>query len=361
MRRVAILAILLGFLVLVRIGFWVFWGSGGEGLVTIDRENAPLREVLDLIEKQAGIEAITDADPEARVTLRVSRYPLMRALSSLASQVGATAYPAYYLAGDDGEIEDAWARFEAGGGDGSGNWLAYYMPMPDFSAMVPGVGAAPPPHRSDWVSPDGGGDSLHEVLRRAAALQPVCFVAPKAYDPVVGEVPESGRVRRAVGRLAKESGGVAREAYVLRMREEAGGVASVPAPRGPQGATHPPAWAQRPGREEIALRREAAESAMGRVVAELDGEQAAAARKHFEMMQQMRERRESPPEGPPGKSPEEREPLDREEMQTVLEQGGSWASQSTPEERKAHYQDYMETKAEKNDTSGSRKPGGAGN
>jgi|GEM_PF-1471108 len=215
--RQAILGWVIAFLVVCNVSglIWSNWGR-----VTLDYKGAPLQEVLDSLQKQAGIKVKCNLDPTTPVTIRVTKKTFPEALDVLSGITDTSWKLAYVMAPakeDIAKFYDTWSSGErptewnwigrAGGGSGG-----------FFGGMGGGFqddeGAGDPRSNSWNVQPVEKGE-LQVLLQQANILTDALFVVPASWNPKVEKLPPAGVVQRLAYKVASSVNGEADEVFLL--------------------------------------------------------------------------------------------------------------------------------------------------
>lgn len=247
--RFRLAALILLMLVLANIG-WRVWSN--RGLVTVDADNAPLSQVIRRVEKQAGVTLVSNAGPDATVTMHVRRVPLRRALQVLAINTGSAWSVGYVLGPDRSAIRgllDAYAN----GGDLAG-WKKFSLSLPG----MPGLAGSADPREDHWAASASNGSTLHAYLEQGAELVDAQFWAPAEWNPGVASAPAAGSPARVVRRLASAVKGKSAEVFFLARRAgpptAVADASGTDAPAAPQDGSRPgpPPGAERGGPDPAA-------------------------------------------------------------------------------------------------------------
>lgn len=208
---------LLAATLLVLLAGWAAWQIySGWGLVTLDETNAPVSKVLASIERQSGVEIVSNLDPTTPVTIKVHRVPAVDAIDITAIRTDASWRLVYLGAPEKGQIEGALKAFESGvreegwtshGGGGLGG-----MVSPSSTALDL--------RRVAW-KPSGPGN-LQDLLREASQKTGVSLAAPSVWNPAT-PAPSAGEMRYAAPDLFRAAGGVSREVFLVRASVERDG------------------------------------------------------------------------------------------------------------------------------------------
>lgn len=203
---------MLGFLALLAVAWGIWQIYAGWGLVSLDVQNQPLGKVLSSISRQGGIEIESNLDPSTPVTLKVKRVPPVEALDIVAVRTDASWRLAYLGAPDEKAIDAALAAFRAGAE--STGWSSYGSA--GFAMVEPQSGAALDLRDVVW-NPGANDDKLHGFLDDAAQKTGVLLAAKTDWDPST-TAPQAGSIAESAPALFRQSGGTAREIFLLRGR-----------------------------------------------------------------------------------------------------------------------------------------------
>jgi len=191
---------------------WAAWQIySGWGLVTLDVRDAPLAKVLAAINRQGGIEIVSNLDPTTPVSLQVKRVPPVEALDIVAVRTDASWQLAYLGAPDDAAIKAVLANFRAGAE--TTDWTSHGAG--GFGMVEPQSGAALDLRAVRW-SPSGAGD-FSSLLEEASQKTGVLLAAPSDWKPAAA-APKAGPIADTAPELFRNAGGVAREVFLLRAR-----------------------------------------------------------------------------------------------------------------------------------------------
>lgn len=198
-------------LMLALLAGWAGWYIySGWGLVSLDRKDAPLREVLGSIGRQGGIRIESNLDPSTPVTIKVRRVPPLDALDIVAARTDSSWRLAYLGARDEKTIDAALAAFRLS--QPTAAWTAHNAG--GFPLVEPQSGAALDLRRVDYRS-DNRGEDLHVALQKIAEGTGVFLAAPADWNPG-NAAAGSGEIRRVVPALFAKLGGFSREVFLLR-------------------------------------------------------------------------------------------------------------------------------------------------
>ncbi len=304
-RRLKIGLLLLAILVLANVGWriWAHWG-----LVTIDADNAPLAQVVRSIGKQGGVQLVSNAGPDATVTMHVHKVPLVRALQVLAINTGGTWSAGYVLAPEKVAIRAMLDEF-ASGKEVAG-WKRFALQM----GGMPGMGGASDPREDRWnviPPPDG---QLQSYLEQGSQAVNAQFWVPAEWNPAVAKAPGGGHPAEVAKNLAAAGHGQSEEVFLLSVPTQSpppSGVASEaprPASDGALGGGPPGGPPSEAMQQAIAAREEAR-------IAKLPADKRAAAqaafderRKFFDSLAQL--------------SPEERQAKIRDRIEADMNSAG---------------------------------------
>jgi len=181
----------------------------GWGLVTLHVTDAPLGKVLASINRQGGIEIITNLDPSTPVSLDVYRVPPTEALDIVSVSTESSWRAGYLGAPARNAIDAALASFRAS--KPADGWSSYGNG--GFGMVQPQSGQALDLRLVEW-KPSGGG-SLHDLLAEASDKTGVFLAAPTDWKPTA-KAPKPGPMERAAPDLFRQVGGVSREVFLLR-------------------------------------------------------------------------------------------------------------------------------------------------
>lgn len=343
MKRL-ILVIISLILLIGNIVLYHYWSRKGQ-VITISADNMLLAQVIAQIEKKADIEVITNADPATPITLHVKKMPVVKVLKQLAGIIDAYLYLSYKLAADAQTIDEHVKAFESSE-DHADEWVSYYLPPPDLPTIFTSEEEDVAWHLRPWSMPDSPASSLQKLLRQASASNAACFEIPRLFDAQCDVIPHSGTLEGAVAKIAKSAGAAARQIYVLRVEPVAPNqIGEIREQRQmPSGPQAPPRWAVRPDRDTMERHKQTVMDSIRAHIKKLNHEQAAEAAKTFELLQKIRDTMEDLPEEERKKAHAELLSSSKEMQDLVLDQGGKWASNSTPEERKNYYSNYLDKK-----------------
>jgi hypothetical protein len=181
----------------------------GWGLVTLHVTDAPLGKVLASINRQGGIEIITNLDPSTPVSLDVYRVPPTEALDIVSVRTESSWRAGYLGAPARNAIDAALASFRAS--KPADGWSAYGTG--GFGGVQTQSGQALDLRLVEWKPAGGGG--LHELLAEASDKTGVFLAAPADWKPTA-KAPKPGPMERAAPDLFRQVGGVSREVFLLR-------------------------------------------------------------------------------------------------------------------------------------------------
>jgi hypothetical protein len=213
-------------IVAIVMGGYALWRwLDGRGTVTVNFVDAPLGRVAASVGRQTGLDIVTNADLEQKITLQLRRAPVFDALETLATRIDGSLRLAYLMAPDKAALasgialltvsEDAsgWRVTSPGWG---GGWSVGET-VPDLRRVAFRPSPQENPALSAW---------LEQLSQKSGAT----FLRPEGWDPSLPKPPPAARVGHAAKKTAKAAGGIAGEIVWIPVRTEG--------PRGPR-ATAP--------------------------------------------------------------------------------------------------------------------------
>ncbi len=212
--KVLLLAGVLALFVGVTVWNWI----SGWGSVTLDFRDAPLAKVIKSIERQGGVKITTNADQSQLITIRLERVSPFEAVDTLAVRIDAEARLAYVAAPAKGQINEVLAAFSTGSNPGgwyvsSGGFGGGGGPVGDGSTFID-------PRSIDWKVSDVSDKNLQAVLAQGSQKTGALFAVPQSWNPVLGKLPDSGKVGKVTGNIAKLAKGEMQELFLLTVQPQ---------------------------------------------------------------------------------------------------------------------------------------------
>ncbi|MDD5198260.1 MAG: hypothetical protein PHC88_00525 [Terrimicrobiaceae bacterium] len=210
--------ILLGVAV-VLFGILAWHWISGWGLVTVHADEQPLAKIIRSIERQGGIQIVTNADLAAPVSMDVDRVPVAEAVDVLTARldgdwsVGYVAGPAKtdvaagLAALKEGKRDENFVRFGFGGGFGGG------MGGGDSVVDI---------RRVSWKVSPSDDQQLQSYLDQFAQKTGAMAMAPEAWNPTLAKTPDGGRAAAAIRGLVRSANGQVQEVFLIRVRDDEG-------------------------------------------------------------------------------------------------------------------------------------------
>ncbi len=203
---------LVGAALLLTVVLVVRW-IAGWGLVSVNVRNVPLAKVIKSIERQGGVKISTNADPTTPVTMLIEEVPAFEAIDTLAVAIEADARLAYVAAPTKGQISDVLAAFAAN--SDPGDWVVFAS---GFGRGPGGGEASIDPRVITWKPSDSEDKSLQALLDQGAQKTGALFAVPKAWNPVVGNLPKEGRTVKVAKSLVQSAKGTMQELFLVTVQ-----------------------------------------------------------------------------------------------------------------------------------------------
>lgn len=211
-RRIVILA----GLAVICLGLMVWNYFANRGLITIKAENMPLSKVVQIFERQSGVDIETNLDPGTLVNMNLRHTPLQEALDVLAEETDASWRPAWLLAPSESDIKTALATFRTG--NRVEGWIGIEQGAP---FMMGGMISSPDPRKVSWSGQmTEPAAKLQDLLLEVGRRTGVYFSLPKEWNPELTRPAKSGRLTSSIPALAKNVGGKSRLVVLLSGRPQ---------------------------------------------------------------------------------------------------------------------------------------------
>lgn len=205
---------LLGALV-VLVGALVWQWVSGWGLITMNYIDAPLSKVIKSMERQGGVQIVTNGDPNTPISIQLERAPLYDAVDTLAEQLDGNVRLAYLAAPDKKQITDIVEAFIAG--TNPGNWTVFSTgfggggPMSVSDTMVD-------PRQIEWKVSDSPEKNIQSIFQQGSQKTGALFATPKDWNPVLGKLPAPAKTGKVAFSLVKTAKGNVSELFVITVR-----------------------------------------------------------------------------------------------------------------------------------------------
>lgn len=242
--RLAIFGWIIAVLVVINVAgmIWSNWG-----LVTLNYKGAPLQEVLDSLQKQAGIQVKTNLDPATPVTIRVIKKTFPEALDLLAGaipgDVDVNWRLAYVMAPareDIAKFFDTWVSgtrpedwrwIGRGGGGGNFGGMGGGSVLDDAEEYLD-------PRANAWNVQPVDSSELQVLLQQGNILTDALFVVPVSWNPKIENLPSASVVQKLAFKVASAVNGQVEETFLLmgNQRPVAENTDQAPRPQRPQGS-----------------------------------------------------------------------------------------------------------------------------
>lgn len=215
--RLALFGWIIAALVVLNVAgmIWSNWG-----LVTLNYKDAPLQEVLDSLQKQAGIQVKTNLDPATPVTIRVIKKTFPEALEVLAAVTESNWRLAYVLAPAKEDIAKFFDTWVSGTRPEDWRWIGRGGGGGNFGGMG---GGGIPDDTEEYLDPRGNPwniqpvdtSELQVLLQQGNILTDALFVVPASWNPKIESLPSAGVVQKLAYNVASAVNGQAEETFLL--------------------------------------------------------------------------------------------------------------------------------------------------
>jgi hypothetical protein len=325
--RFSRLQILLPVLALLFSANLLYWWISGWGLITLNANPKPLKDVIRIFERQGGVTIKTNLDPETPVTLSLHRAPLLEALDILATRVEARCRLAYILGPNRNDLNaylNAWSANQP-----PADWSELYRPMPPL--LIPGTEDITFDPRVDQVNiTNSAAKDFQSIVKLASPQIDAALLYPTSWNPPVNARPANAQVGKFFSKLSSQAGGQSEELFLLSKRDR---------PNGPPGEGGPRRFGGGEPMDPGAM-----ESRLADRIARLPVDQQAEAQTWLNDQKKLWTEIQALP-------PEQRMEKIREEMQKpevqdrMEEQRSKRDSQRTPQQRRDRMKNYVDRRA----------------
>ena len=203
-RQKILLAIVV---VLAAVGIVRFFWS--DGTITVNFKDTPLSKVIAEVERQGGIDIVTNVPPETPVTLQLRQAPLILALETLAVRVDGELRPSIIAAPTRSKTREAISLFEAG--TRSPDWEVSWSRGGPIA-----VGANPiDPRKLPVVFEAVAPNDLQAAVRQISAKSGLLIAVPKDWNPAVAAPRGPEAAAKMVRNVAEGVRGDSVEVFVI--------------------------------------------------------------------------------------------------------------------------------------------------
>lgn len=181
------------------------------GLITVHVKEAPLKDIVSSIERQGHISLVTNLDPERKVTMFVTKVPLMEALETLATITDSRWSLLYVIAPTQDKLQDGLKQVTLT--DLPAEWKRVAVPLPPFV----GVQLSEPvdPRLLRWRVEPPATTNLQDYLAQGALSADVTFLVPSEWNPAIPQPPATGLLPNVVQSLSSTANSTTREVFFL--------------------------------------------------------------------------------------------------------------------------------------------------
>ena len=215
-KRLRILLGVAAVLLAMLIWHWI----SGWGLVTVHVSSKPISDVIRSIERQGGIELVTNADPATPITMDVDRVPAATAVDVLAAYIDGNWSVGYVTGPSKADVKagveaitqggrpNGYRTFGFGGGFGGGGGM-----MGDASNVVIDARVIP------WNVTPSDDKQLQSYLDQLSQKTGLMAVTPESWNPPLTGTPSGGKAASAIKSLIRSVKGEWEEIFVLRVSD----------------------------------------------------------------------------------------------------------------------------------------------
>lgn len=202
---------------LILFGFWLWNWIAGWGLVTVRAYGETFADIERSIERQGGIQIVSNVPPETKLSMEVIKVSPAEAVNVLAARVDGRWAVTYIAAPDRAAVKAGIIALQAAGGDETFRLI-----------RVRGWGgdmfdAAPDVRRVRWSVSPMEDSSLQAYLDQLVQKTGVSVMVPTEWNPPIAKTPKNNDAAGAVNALVSAAGGKVDEVFTIIIRPEGSG------------------------------------------------------------------------------------------------------------------------------------------
>jgi hypothetical protein len=214
--------ILLGVAAVLAITMLWNWISGW-GLVTVHVIQQPLATVIRSIEKQGGIKIVTNAAPDATISMDVDRVKPVEAVDVLSARLDGNWSVGYVAGASKADVAAGIASF--GSDDRNRDFRTFGFGGGGFGGFGGGgmMDASSTPVDSRlvaWKVSPSDTPKLQSYLEQLSIKTGLMAAVPEAWDPDVAKQPAGGKAGDALRSIISSVKGVYQEVFVVRVQNQ---------------------------------------------------------------------------------------------------------------------------------------------
>jgi hypothetical protein len=208
--------LLLGAVVVLAVAVVWHWISGW-GLVTVQAWGQPVGEIIKSIERQGGIEIVTNVAPDTKASLDVYRVTPVEAVDALAARLDGSWSIGYVAGASKADLATAIASLSTGERSDNLRTFGFRGGGGGFGDMMPSAIDA---RLVEWNVSPSETSKLQSYLEQLSFKTGLMAAVPQAWDPDLPKQPRGGKAGASLEAMVKSVKGVSREILVLRVRNE---------------------------------------------------------------------------------------------------------------------------------------------